>query len=90
MDSAFAVHPRAWLGVPEMLTRPAPLAYESIPHPILVAHGEHDQVLPIDRSRELAERLPNGRFVEISGRGHCTNLEDPTRFTQIADAFLFH
>jgi 3-oxoadipate enol-lactonase len=62
---------------------------KSIRHPVLVLHGEHDQLLPIADSKELAELIPNGRFEMVAGQGHCTNLENPKLMGQILQRFLF-
>ncbi len=58
-------------------------------NPVLVLHGELDQVLPIADSRALAEAIPGARFEMLSGMGHCPNLQDPKMlWTLIAD-FLY-
>lgn len=41
-----------------------------IHHPTLVIHGEYDDVVPIDMSRDLADRMPLSRFVPIQRCGH--------------------
>lgn len=87
--AAFEVAPAVWLGVPQMLTTPPALAIQRITHPVLVAHGEFDAVLPLEKSKALAASLLKGKFMEVSGRGHCTNVEDPERFTGIVDGFLY-
>lgn len=38
--------------------------------PALVLHGDEDRTVPIAYGRELAETLPNSRFVELKGAGH--------------------
>jgi pimeloyl-ACP methyl ester carboxylesterase len=55
--------------------------------PTLVIVGEHDE-LCLKVSRYLAETLPAGRLVGITGAGHMTNLEDPTTFNAAVDRFL--
>jgi pimeloyl-ACP methyl ester carboxylesterase len=87
--AAFGVAPAVWLGVPQMLATPPKLATQKITHPVLVAHGEFDVVLPMEKSKSLAASLLKGKFMEISGRGHCTNVEDPERFTGIVNEFLY-
>lgn len=87
--AAFSVSPKVWLGVPEMLTRPAALDLSVIQQPVLVAHGEFDAILPIEKSRTLASSLLDGTFLEIPDRGHCTNVEDPEHFTELVNQFLF-
>lgn len=61
----------------------------SVRHPVLVLHGEVDNILPISDSKELARLLPNGRFEELKGCGHCANVENPSLFVERVESFLF-
>jgi pimeloyl-ACP methyl ester carboxylesterase len=36
----------------------------------------------------LAARLPNARYVELTGRGHNLPLEDPETFNRLVLEFL--
>lgn len=54
----------------------------------LVLHGEHDSLLPVEDSKELAS-LIKARFETIPGQGHCCNVENPEKFVSIAHPFLF-
>jgi pimeloyl-ACP methyl ester carboxylesterase len=49
----------------------------SLKVPVVLVHGDADQLIPIDRSREVKAVLPNAYFVEISGAGHMPMMEDP-------------
>lgn len=60
-----------------------------IPHPVLVLHGEYDQLLPLEHSQELAELIPLGQFQTLANCGHCANTENPEQFVKIAREFLF-
>jgi 3-oxoadipate enol-lactonase len=60
-----------------------------IQHPVLVLHGEHDQLLPVNDSQEMAALMKNGKFEMVSGHGHCLNAENPDRFAEILSNFLF-
>lgn len=42
--------------------------------PSLVLHGMDDPVVPIEAGKELAEALPNGRFVSVAGK-HLAFIE---------------
>lgn len=44
--------------------------------PVVLVHGEADQLIPIDRAREVKAALPNAYLVEISGVGHMPMMED--------------
>lgn len=90
VDDAFGVHPLIWHGVAKMLHE---VDFRSelpfIRQPVLVLHGEHDAVLPKEQSIALAKGLPNGRYLELSGRGHSCNVEDPELFVSHVNKFLF-
>jgi pimeloyl-ACP methyl ester carboxylesterase len=60
-----------------------------ITHPVLVLHGEHDTLLPMKDSEEMAALIKNAQFKVIQGQGHCTNVESPEKFVGLAQEFLF-
>lgn len=45
--------------------------------PLWLAAGLHDRSVAPRSSRELAQRLPNARFVPLPGLGHLAHEEDP-------------
>ena len=53
--------------------------------PVTVACGELDGPFLVDRSQELAARLPRARYRELPGMAHQPYLEDPR---QVADVLL--
>lgn len=57
--------------------------------PVLVLHGDQDQVLPISDSKELARLIPGAQFETLQGLGHCPILEDPERLWLVIKRFLF-
>jgi pimeloyl-ACP methyl ester carboxylesterase len=61
---------------------------ERIAAPALVVHGDEDLIVPVENGRALAARLPNARYVELSGRGHNVPLEDPDTFNRLVLDFL--
>ncbi|MGE2724515.1 alpha/beta fold hydrolase [Mycolicibacterium pulveris] len=66
---------RAQLGVaPEGDRLPA---YRSITKPALVIGFSDDVVLPPHLGREVADAIPNGRFLEIPDAGHLGFIEQP-------------
>lgn len=90
VDDAFGVHPLVWHGVARMLHN---VDFRSelpaIKQPVLVLHGEHDVLLPKENSKALAEGLPSGKFEELPGRGHSSNVEDPEMFAGKMNSFLY-
>lgn len=39
--------------------------------PVMIVHGDDDELVNIKYSRDLVERLPNGRLIEIAGGNHA-------------------
>lgn len=87
---AYSVHPMVWHGIPDALSK-VDLRKDitKLTHPTLVLHGEFDTLLPKEGSREIAQFLRQGEFQEIRGHGHCCNIENPGKFYQLLNDFLF-
>jgi pimeloyl-ACP methyl ester carboxylesterase len=56
--------------------------------PGLVIAGLDDQLIPVERSRELASALPHAELVEISGAGHMPMLEKPDQVASALDKLV--
>jgi pimeloyl-ACP methyl ester carboxylesterase len=56
--------------------------------PMLVIHGEEDEILPMTGAEEMAERVQNGRLARIAGAGHTANAEQPETVNAALRAFL--
>lgn len=68
------------------LQRPADLS--CIHHPVLVANGEHDRMVPSSNSVDLARRLPNAQLVLYEDAGHGGIFQYHEAFVTTALAFL--
>lgn len=55
----------------------------SIRAPTLVVKGPRDAYCPPEWSREIVERIPGARYVEIPGTGHCSHVSMPGRFNAV-------
>jgi len=54
--------------------------------PLLVAHGDRDDIVPLALGRRLADAAPGAvRFVTVPGRGHNDVFDDPALLDAIAD-----
>ena len=63
-------------------------AYRAIKAPTLVIGFSHDVVLPPHLGREVAEAIPDGRYLEIPDTGHLGFIEQPeTVNTAVLDFF---
>jgi pimeloyl-ACP methyl ester carboxylesterase len=56
--------------------------------PALVIASDLDRLTPPTSARAIADRLPQGRLVEIRGAGHCSMLERPEEFNRVLEAFV--
>ena len=56
--------------------------------PTLVVCGEFDQATPPALNKEIAEKAPGARYVELSGCGHCPPLEQPEQFIAAIKQFV--
>jgi pimeloyl-[acyl-carrier protein] methyl ester esterase len=61
---------------------------DRIRQPALVLAGQYDRITPPEASRELAERLPNGRYVEFRRAGHAPFLSHPEELVSAVREFL--
>lgn len=66
--------------------RPADLS--RIHHPVLVANGDHDKMVPSSNSVDMARRLPNAELVLYEDAGHGGIFQYHQAFVKKALAFL--
>lgn len=50
------------------------LPLESLSVPVFFAHGTEDSLLPIDKARAAAAKIPNATFFAVQGGGHVPQL----------------
>ena len=63
-------------------------AYRNITHPVLVIGFGDDVVIPPHLGREVADALPNGRYLEIADAGHLGFIERPQQVNEAALRFF--
>lgn len=56
--------------------------------PTLVVCGEHDGVVGLAVSQQIAERIPDARLATIAGAGHAPHVEQPDDFATAVRAFI--
>ena len=56
--------------------------------PTLVLCGEFDQATPPALNKLIAGKVPNARYVELPGCGHCPPLEQPEAFLAAIKSFV--
>jgi pimeloyl-ACP methyl ester carboxylesterase len=65
--------------------------WEPLPHitcPTLVVRGAESDILAPEVAKKMAERLPDGRVVEIAGAGHTVPADRPEEFVREIRGFL--
>lgn len=68
--------------------RQAPADLSRIKHPVLVANGDHDKMVPSSNSIDLARRLPNAELVLYEDAGHGGIFQYHEQFVAKALDFL--
>ncbi|HZI96912.1 MAG TPA: alpha/beta hydrolase [Actinomycetales bacterium] len=72
----------------EQTREPAWDRLEEIAVPLLSVVGTHDLPHLVERSAEIARRVPQGRYVELPSSAHLPMLDDPARFDELVRAFM--
>jgi pimeloyl-ACP methyl ester carboxylesterase len=81
MDKAFLTAARSLL---YLLADPRRYraAMASITVPVLMVHGDRDRLIPVESARDVSQRLPTWRYLELADVGHVPQLQVPQ---QLAD-----
>jgi pimeloyl-ACP methyl ester carboxylesterase len=62
--------------------------YAEISRPVLIAWGEEDTWIPLERGRRLHEAIPGSRFVPISQAGHLVQEDQPNVLLEAITKFF--
>jgi len=79
---------RAQLKAIHVWGRQRPADLSRIQHPVLVANGDHDRMVPSSNSVDLARRLPNAELVLYEDAGHGGVFQYHQAFVKKALEFL--
>lgn len=71
-----------------MLSDPIERKLGLVDVPAVVVRGRLDRVVPHEWAAEVAALLPQGRLVEVPGRGHALNYSAPDRLADVARSLL--
>jgi pimeloyl-ACP methyl ester carboxylesterase len=47
--------------------------------PIVLVHGDKDELIPVERAQEIKVAISNAQLVELPGAGHLTMMEMPAK-----------
>jgi pimeloyl-ACP methyl ester carboxylesterase len=56
--------------------------------PVLVVHGDDDQLMPLDGARAMAAQIPGAHLVVVPDAGHTTPIESPEAVNAAMREFL--
>lgn len=82
---------RAYRGLTAPIQKPGPeVDLAAIDLPTLVLWGAEDRLIPVGKGRQATERMPNSRFIALSGTGHIPMEERPGEVARHMLDFLRH
>lgn len=67
-----------------------PLDLSKVHHPVLVANGDNDRMVPSSNTHDLAQRLPNSELIIYPDSGHGAVFQFHADFVPKALEFLAH
>lgn len=56
--------------------------------PVLIIHGEEDQLIPIKEAESMEQQIQNSRLIKIPQAGHLPNMEKPDDYNQALRDFI--
>jgi pimeloyl-ACP methyl ester carboxylesterase len=76
--------PAAYIGALKAMAERADTTtlLSAMKYPVVVVHGTADQLIPIERAREVKAALPESHLVEIKDAGHMPMCEVPDETAQ--------
>ncbi|GAB3497669.1 alpha/beta hydrolase [Spirosoma knui] len=76
-------------GVQAMLLRPDRThVLQHATFPVMIVAGQHDQIIPIEKNRRLAEILSQASLVVLNESGHLGMVEEPEATLQAIQSFV--
>lgn len=61
---------------------------DKINFPVLVIHGEKDQIVPVQEAEKMARTIPGADLEVFTDSGHLPNLEQPVLYNHYMHKFL--
>jgi 3-oxoadipate enol-lactonase len=91
LSELFLAQPRGVIAADALAMRDRPDStpdLAGIDVPVLVLHGEEDQLMPIDGARAMAQKIPGASFASIPGGGHMAPMENAEAANDAIGKFL--
>ena len=89
IDSMSMLHKNSYIKAIETVARYEGPDLTTLRAPSMLIVGADDKLTPPSVHREMADQLPQARYLEIPDAGHLSNIEKPAEFNQAVLNFLF-
>lgn len=60
--------------------------FAAFPFPVVIVHGDADELIPVQKGRDMKAAHPAAHYTELPGAGHLLMMEQPQR---VAEALKF-
>ncbi|MBC3784063.1 alpha/beta fold hydrolase [Spirosoma utsteinense] len=76
-------------GIRAIMSRPDRThVLQTAPFPVLIVAGRHDQLVSMEKSRQLADSLPKAQLTVLETSGHLGMIEQPDEALAILNSFV--
>ena len=89
IDSMTILHKDSYLKAIETVAHYQGPDLSTLRAPSMLIVGANDTLTPPSVHRDMADQLPQARYLEIPDAGHLSNIEKPAEFNQAVLNFLF-
>lgn len=62
--------------------------FSTLKFPVLVMHGDADELIPVDLGRAMKASLPSTKYIEFKGLGHMAMMENPKAVAEAHQYFI--
>jgi len=78
-ESMGGQQPAAYIGALKAMAerQDASALLSTFKFPVVIIHGDADELIPVDRAREMKSAVPQAQLIELKGAGHLPMLEEP-------------
>ena len=61
--------------------------FGGFPFPVVIVHGDADELIPVQKGKDMKAVLPSAHYVELQGAGHLPMMEQPERVAEALKSF---
>ncbi|MBL8063392.1 MAG: alpha/beta fold hydrolase, partial [Anaerolineales bacterium] len=73
--------PAAYIGALKAMAErmDATALFPAFEFPVVIVHGDADELIPVERAREVKAVIPHAHLAEVTGAGHLPMMESPEK-----------